>query len=192
MKKNTEHRILAAASKLFLEGGTSALSVRAIAREAGLSTIGIYSHFKGKQGILDALYKEGCMLLEKAIRTATGNTPAEKIIDACECIIGFSEHHEAYYRLIVSAKPTEFSPSSEAMEKANHALDALTELSDALIKKAHTPAQSQEIALQMWALTQGYISLNQHEISRLATWSSWKDSAMQAIRLHVYALAATR
>ena len=52
-------RILAAASELFLEGGVRALSVRAMANRAGVSTIGIYSHFNGKQGILDALYIEG-------------------------------------------------------------------------------------------------------------------------------------
>ena len=52
-------KILNAASELFLEGGGDALSVRAISKRAGLSTIGIYSHFQGKQGILDALYIEG-------------------------------------------------------------------------------------------------------------------------------------
>ncbi|MFT6991153.1 MAG: AcrR family transcriptional regulator, partial [Paraglaciecola sp.] len=54
--KNT---ILQAATELFLEGGSSALSVRAISKRAGVSTIGIYSHFNGKQGILDELYIEG-------------------------------------------------------------------------------------------------------------------------------------
>ena len=39
-------KILYAASALFLEGGLAALSVRAISKKAGLSTIGIYSHIK--------------------------------------------------------------------------------------------------------------------------------------------------
>jgi len=59
--------ILAAASSLFLKGGVPSLSVRAIAREAGISTIGIYSHFNGKQGILDALYIEGFNLVYDAM-----------------------------------------------------------------------------------------------------------------------------
>ena len=54
MKPGKEN-ILQAASELFLEGGSAALSVRAIARRAGVSTMGIYSHFEGKQGSLDAL-----------------------------------------------------------------------------------------------------------------------------------------
>ena len=63
MKKDTREKILDAASALFLKGGTNALSVRAIAKGAGMSTIGIYSHFKGKQGISDALYIEGFELV---------------------------------------------------------------------------------------------------------------------------------
>ncbi|BFT28948.1 hypothetical protein D210916BOD24_01240 [Alteromonas sp. D210916BOD_24] len=192
MKQDTQQKILTAASALFLDGGINALSVRAIAHGAGMSTIGIYSHFKGKQGIIDALYQEGFELLTKEIRAARGNTPAEKVIDACERMLTFSEKHTAHYRLIFSAKPKEFSPSAEAIEKADQAFSALAELSDALIKKAHSPAQKQEIALQIWALTQGYASFNQHEMCERIVWRNWKESALQAIRLHVYALAATR
>ena len=53
---NNKEKILEAASVLFLKGGSAALSVRAIAKAAGVSTIGIYSYFEGKQGILDVLY----------------------------------------------------------------------------------------------------------------------------------------
>ena len=42
--------------------------MRAISKRAGLSTIGIYNHFNGKQGILDALYIEGFQMVMTAIR----------------------------------------------------------------------------------------------------------------------------
>ncbi|MEM6604761.1 MAG: TetR family transcriptional regulator, partial [Pseudomonadota bacterium] len=58
-ERSNKERILLAASKLLASGGLASLSVRAIATEAGLSTIAIYSHFQGKQGVLDALYIEG-------------------------------------------------------------------------------------------------------------------------------------
>ena len=76
MKNDTRQKILEAASALFLKGGTNALSVRAIAEGAGMSTIGIYSHFKGKQGILDALYIEGVELVEKEMKAADGKSTA--------------------------------------------------------------------------------------------------------------------
>ena len=72
MKKDTRQKILEAASTLFLKGGTHALSVRAIAEGASMSTIGIYSHFKGKQGILDALYIEGFTLVDEMMKQSEG------------------------------------------------------------------------------------------------------------------------
>ena len=72
----TRERILHAAGELFLEGGLQALSVRAIAARAGLSTIGIYSHFDGKQGILDALYIEGFERLYRSM--APEDLPQDK------------------------------------------------------------------------------------------------------------------
>ena len=62
--------ILRSATELFLDGGVRALSVRAIAARAGVSTMGIYSHFQGKQGILDALYIEGFELVSAAMEDA--------------------------------------------------------------------------------------------------------------------------
>ena len=46
---HNKEKIVAAATALFEERGLEALSVRTVAQGAGLSTIGIYSHFKGKQ-----------------------------------------------------------------------------------------------------------------------------------------------
>ena len=63
-------KILQAATTLLLEKGLAGMSVRAIAKLAGVSTIGIYSHFQGKQGILDALYIEGYQHVGEAMLAA--------------------------------------------------------------------------------------------------------------------------
>ncbi len=69
MSSNKDN-ILQAASTLLLEKGLAGMSVRAIAKLAGVSTIGIYSHFQGKQGILDALYIEGYQYVGEAMQAA--------------------------------------------------------------------------------------------------------------------------
>ncbi len=51
--------ILEAASKLLSEEGAGALTVRRIATEAGCSTMGLYSRFGGKDGVVDQLYVQG-------------------------------------------------------------------------------------------------------------------------------------
>ena len=172
MKKDTRQKILEAASTLFLKGGTHALSVRAIAEGASMSTIGIYSHFKGKQGILDALYIEGFTLVDEMMKQSEGNTPADRLLNACEHVLQFSEAHAAHYNLIFGSFIT------------------LTKVVSAIIKKEIAVEERQDIAMQIWALCHGYISLNQHEIRNRINWVDWKARALNAIRLHVYALVA--
>ncbi|QDG37231.1 TetR/AcrR family transcriptional regulator [Alteromonas mediterranea] len=192
MKNDTRQKILGAASALFLKGGTNALSVRAIAEGAGMSTIGIYSHFKGKQGILDALYIEGVELVEKEMKAADGNTAAEKVINVCERILNFSESHTAHYHLIFASELKGYTPSDKAIEAGKNVFTTLAALTASLAKKDLSVEDKQDMAMQIWALNHGYITLNQHEISSRITWNDWKDRALQAIRLHVYALVATQ
>jgi len=91
----------------------------------------------------------------------------------------------------------DYTPSDEAIEAGEKAFITLTKLTAALIKKDLSVEEKQDVAmqvwaLQVWALNHGYITLNQHEISNRITWNNWKERALQAIRLHVYALVATQ
>ena len=52
---NTKERIACEALTLFSSKGYSAVSVRDIARAAGIKESSIYNHYKGKQAIFDAL-----------------------------------------------------------------------------------------------------------------------------------------
>jgi AcrR family transcriptional regulator len=192
MKKDTRQKILDAASALFLKGGTNALSVRAIAKGAGMSTIGIYSHFKGKQGILDALYIEGFELIEREILAADGNTAAEKVINGCERILTFSEAHAAHYQLIFSSNSNSYATCDDSTKVSEKAFNTFTTLTTTLIKKDLSTDDKQNMAMQLWALSHGYITLSQHNISNRLADSNWKERALQAIRLHVYALVATQ
>ena len=56
---DTRDALLRAASTLLAKEGPAALTVRRIAAEAGVSTMGVYSRFGGKDGVVDALLREG-------------------------------------------------------------------------------------------------------------------------------------
>ncbi|WP_218395630.1 TetR/AcrR family transcriptional regulator [Alteromonas lipotrueae] len=191
MKKDTRQKILEAASTLFLKGGSHALSVRAIAEGAGMSTIGIYSHFKGKQGILDALYIEGFTLVDEMMKQSEGSTPSDRLLNACEHVLQFSEAHAAHYNLIFGSNLKDYTPNEDAIAAGEKAFITLTKVVSAIIKKEIAVEERQDIAMQIWALCHGYISLNQHEIRNRINWVDWKTRALNAIRLHVYALVAT-
>lgn len=183
--------ILQAASELFLEGGSSALSVRAISKRAGVSTIGIYSHFKGKQGILDELYIEGFEKVFTAmdvLKTAKG--PRETILLGVRGYLDVAEKYEAHYRLIFGESDAGYSPSDEARAAAGKAFTMLVDVSSLILPEGTTLAKKQRIALEIWAFVHGYVSLKHHAISTLISPEEWNNLAINALSTHIDAIIA--
>ncbi|WP_157414202.1 TetR/AcrR family transcriptional regulator [Agromyces allii] len=70
----TRANIVAAASRLFIERGFGAVSVRDIATEAGLSHPGVIRHFASKDEILEAVVAEFTAITEADLETKFGPT----------------------------------------------------------------------------------------------------------------------
>jgi AcrR family transcriptional regulator len=170
---DSKTKILNAASELFEQGGAKALSVRAISGRAGLSTIGIYNHFNGKQGILDALYIEGFELVMDAMNVKDKTlSPRDTVLKALSNYVNMAREHTGHYRLIFGAK----------------GFDYLTQIIGPAIPQVSSTKQRREIALQIWALAHGYISLKDHEATELIPSAGWKDLIMRAVETHLDAL----
>src|SRR4051795_11977375 len=68
----TRETLLDAALRLLEERGPGALRVRDVAAAADQSTMGVYTHFGSKQGLLEQLYLHGFERLEERL----GGVPA--------------------------------------------------------------------------------------------------------------------
>lgn len=180
-------KILQAASQLFLEGGVGSLSVRAIANRAGMSTIGIYSHFQGKQGILDALYIEGFELVSAAMQTAySGRATRQDVLNCVKEYLRIGRDHEAHYRLIFGESDRGYQPSKAAVAASQTAFDKLVEVAGSYLTEPVSERQRQRFALDVWAISHGYVSLSHHAIAG----QGWDLDAMAlcAVELHLDAL----
>jgi AcrR family transcriptional regulator len=94
--------LIDAARRLLEAEGPSALSLRAVAREAGVSPAAPYHHFKDKGELLDAVAGEGWMMLDDSIREAKAAAPS---IHAAMTEIGvayvcFATNNPALYRVM--------------------------------------------------------------------------------------------
>jgi len=69
-----EGAILDAAERLLEQGDPAALTVRGISKEAGVAPMGVYNHFGGKNGVVDALFRRGFEALAADL-TATMAVP---------------------------------------------------------------------------------------------------------------------
>jgi len=109
--------LIDAARRLLESEGPSALSLRAVAREAGVSPAAPYHHFKDKGELLDAVAREGWDLLDKAIVAAKAAAPS---ISAAMTEIGvayvcFATNNPALYRVMYdTARDKESFPQQMA------------------------------------------------------------------------------
>jgi len=172
-----------------MEGGVGALSVRAISARAGLSTIGIYSHFQGKQGVLDALYIEGFERVGTAMKDAAGDSPRELVLDAIRRYLANAEEHEAHYRLIFGEGADGYTPSPEAQLVGADAFRACVRVVATLLPANATLLEKQDAAMQIWAMVHGYVSLKHHAVSGMIDMSDWQSRAMKGIAVLVDAIA---
>jgi AcrR family transcriptional regulator len=186
---NAKNTILQAATELFLEGGAPALSVRAISKRAGVSTIGIYSHFKGKQGILDQLYIEGFEKIFSILDIIDTSAPArEVILNGVKGYLAVADQYEAHYRLIFGESDKGYSPSEEARSMSEKAFKKLVDVSSLILPNETDVSKKQRTALEIWAFVHGYVSLKQHAISTLIKPAEWNSLALSALATHIDAI----
>lgn len=185
--------ILQSAKELFLSGGVRALSVRAIAARAGVSTMGIYSHFQGKQGILDALYIEGFELVSAAMAEAESGRPSRELVrGCCERYLDIAERSEAHYRLIFGEHGGDYVPSDAGQAVALEAFRRLTRVVGRLLPEQSTYTQKREAAVAVWALLHGYVSLRHQALSGHLDPAGARDGALAAVDVLLRGIAELR
>jgi AcrR family transcriptional regulator len=96
-------RALVEAARRILETeGPAALSLRAVAREAGVSPAAPYHHFKDKGELLEAVAHEGWMALDVALTTARAKAAdsQERMTGLGVAYVCFARDNPALYRVM--------------------------------------------------------------------------------------------
>ncbi|MCR5877331.1 TetR/AcrR family transcriptional regulator [Phenylobacterium sp. J367] len=93
-----------AARRLLENEGPSALSLRAVAREAGVSPAAPYHHFKDKGELLDAVAHEGWLMLDQAMAAAKAAAEGPAKLTAIGLsYVCFARDNPALYRVMYDA-----------------------------------------------------------------------------------------
>jgi AcrR family transcriptional regulator len=176
--------ILRAATALFMEQGAAGLNVRAIAAKAGVSTIGVYSHFDGKHGLLEALYIDGFSQLGDAVALdGAGVDPQAAIMNAVDRYLAFSVSNSAHYSLMFDSGSMAFQPSATADNAARSAFGKLAETVSRLTSPLLDSKQSWTLAFELWALVHGFVTLRAHY--PVTASDAWQGAARLAVAVHL-------
>ncbi len=118
--------ILDGASSLLSEEGPGALTVRRIAAVAGCSTMGVYSRFGCKDGIVDELFAEGFeYLLEAMADLPTTEDPVADLRQRGHRYRAMGHDHATHYMVMFGAAVPGFAPSEQNRTLAAAAFEGL-------------------------------------------------------------------
>jgi len=153
-------RALVDAARRILEAeGAAALSLRAVAREAGVSPAAPYHHFKDKDELLSAIAHEGFSRLKMALVAATqaGHDPRQKMSDLGVAYVKFAQSHPALYRVMYdSARAEDALPQRKS--DLDHDHDAFQIVKDALAEAGGNHFSETDIhlaAIASWCAAHG-------------------------------------
>jgi AcrR family transcriptional regulator len=165
--------IVAAARRLLEQSGNEdALTLRAVAREAGIAAPSIYPHFPDRDAILDAVVAEAFGALHEAVRTAAAAEPdpARRLMSVCRAYLEFAERQPARYRVLFGrsrAAATETTPRPVTELGGAGAFGVLVDAVDAVRARAASretapggPAPDVLVdATALWAGLHGFAAL---------------------------------
>ncbi len=147
--------VLAAAVEAIEERGLGLLSLRDVARRAGVSHTAPVHHFGDKAGMLTALATEGFDLLAQALDPGDGETI--DLVDAGVIYVQFAVDHRAHFEVMF--RPDLHHPDEPALAVARDRTGDL--LTNAVVAATDTPpGQQTELAsVAAWSLVHGFATL---------------------------------
>ncbi|MEI7447969.1 MAG: TetR/AcrR family transcriptional regulator, partial [Burkholderiales bacterium] len=152
------HRILDAADALLREEGLAGLSMREVARRAGVTHQAPYHHFADREAILAELVASGfAMLAERLARANDGaaNHDARRVlIDAGRAYVGFALEQPGRFRIMFRPElcdPSRYPAAAQAGDRAHAELMRMVTL-------VHG-APDEALATLHWSQVHGLASL---------------------------------
>lgn len=149
---STRDAIVEAALRILRDDGAAALTVRNITDAAGCSTTGIYTHFGGKSGVIEAIFVDGFESFDGALAAAHDDLP-----ESGRAYRRWALDHPTQYMVMFGGAVPDFEPSPSAAARARLAFERLV----GIIRASHAvPDDEVETwAYHVFATVHGYVML---------------------------------
>jgi len=148
--------MIEAAATVLGNDGLGALSVRRVAADVGASTMVVYTHFRDKDGLVDAAVAEAFERFAAALAAVQHEEPFAHLRALGHAYRAFAKRSPSWYRLLFWR-----TGEGRAMPPAApRAFDALSRAIGRVLAVLDRPArQIEPTALNVWAITHGLVSL---------------------------------
>ncbi|MFJ9398460.1 TetR/AcrR family transcriptional regulator [Streptomyces californicus] len=160
-RSNTYHHgdlraaCLRAARELLEEDGSAALSLRAVARRAGVSATAPYRHYSDREALVSAVAAEGYReLAEHLARAHPAPSTPDELAAVAVAYVRFALEHPALFRAMF-AEPCD--PTSEERVAATEAISAYVRT---IVGAAFPGVDAEALSTTVWALVHGLAFLH--------------------------------
>jgi AcrR family transcriptional regulator len=127
-RQSAQSAILAAAWELVREEGLAGLSMRDLARRAGITAPTVYAYFESKNEIYDAMFGQAAEEFTAVLAGPYGtDDPAEMLLEGARRFASFCTADVPRYQLLFQRTVPGFEPSAESYAHAIAALESARE-----------------------------------------------------------------
>ncbi|MEV0952185.1 TetR/AcrR family transcriptional regulator [Promicromonospora sp. NPDC050249] len=163
-KRETYHHgslreeLVEASVRLIETEGIGAVSLRRVAREAGVSPGAPYHHFADRAALLSAIAARGFDLLTEdllgAVGTSPGTSRTDDVVRVAAAYVAFARRQPGHFQVMFRPELSQPEKHPAVQEAGDAALKVLTDLVDRL-----GVADPQAVGITLWALGHGLASL---------------------------------
>ena len=157
-----EEIVQAAARLLATSPSPEAVTLRAIAREAGIAAPSIYPHFADRDEILDTVVSRTFADLARACADAASTAPsgAAAIRSICHTYMRFADADPGRYRILFQRSPANLSQESPPYPSGLRAFELLSSaIAEAVTEGTSTSTDPTRDAQALWAALHGLTTL---------------------------------
>ncbi|WP_090773653.1 TetR/AcrR family transcriptional regulator [Nonomuraea maritima] len=149
--------LLRAADDLLAESGTEdALTIRAVAARAGVSTPAVYMHFADKEALVEAVCMRVWGELQRIFSQSREGDPFLALGGCARAYMRFALDHPVQYRvLMMRPSAAQAVPPAAAAEAFGYMVDAV----EACMRTGVFEGDATEIALGLWSALHGSVAL---------------------------------
>jgi AcrR family transcriptional regulator len=127
-RESARHAIVHSAWTLVHDDGLAALSLRELARRAGITTPTVYAYFESKNAIYDAMFGQAAdEFAEVMTQPYDTDDPRAVLASGVRRFVEFCTADVSRYQLLFQRTIRNFEPSPDSFTPAVRALDALRE-----------------------------------------------------------------
>lgn len=162
-QQDTKTRIIESARDIYLQEGLHGLSMRKVAKLAGVSTMAAYRHFESKDELVSHVVMQGFQLFQRYFyRALEGDSPASRLQLSSSAYLQFALDNPEYYAVMFMpvAHVSRVSPGPQAQRLIDAAVQFLYDRIAECVRTGVMPGPvSKRQVIHLWSHAHGLISL---------------------------------